>query len=86
MKPEIAALHFTVPHKDIYYISWIIDAAEGIGFLQTDDAKAGKITIFSPNEQQRYLLELLAALRAEGVDIEEDKETEADERDNERQI
>ncbi|MDY2984463.1 MAG: DUF4911 domain-containing protein [Synergistes jonesii] len=86
MKPEIAALRFIVSHKDIYYISWIIDAAEGIGFLQTDDAKAGKITIFSPKEQQRYLFELLAALRAEGLDIKEDKETEADESDNERQI
>ena len=31
MKPEIKALKFTVPHEDIYYISWIIDAAEGIG-------------------------------------------------------
>lgn len=41
MKPEIAAVRFIVPQKDIYYISWIIDAAEGIGFLQTDDAKAG---------------------------------------------
>ena len=44
MKPEIAAVRFIVPQKDIYYISWIIDAAEGIGFLQTDAAKAGKVT------------------------------------------
>ena len=38
MRPEITAARFIVPQKDIYYISWIIDAAEGIGFLQTDDA------------------------------------------------
>ena len=53
MKPEIKALKFTVPHEDIYYISWIIDAAEGIGFLQTDDAKAGKITVFTPAGQEQ---------------------------------
>ena len=30
MRPEIMAARFIVPQKDIYYISWIIDAAEGI--------------------------------------------------------
>ncbi|OUO92308.1 DUF4911 domain-containing protein [Cloacibacillus sp. An23] len=70
MKPEIKALRFTVPHKDIYYISWIIDAAEGIGFLQTDDAKAGRITVFTPVEQEKYILSLMNALRDEGIPIE----------------
>ncbi len=72
MKPEIKALKFTVPHEDIYYISWIIDAAEGIGFLQTDDAKAGKITVFTPAGQEEYLLSLMEALRAEGIPITDD--------------
>lgn len=69
MKPEIKALKFTVPHEDIYYISWIIDAAEGIGFLQTDDAKAGKVTVFTPVGQEGYLLSLMESLRAEGIPI-----------------
>ncbi len=69
MKPEIKALKFIVPHEDIYYISWIIDAAEGIGFLQTDDAKAGKITVFTPVGQEKYLLSLMESLRAEGIQI-----------------
>ena len=72
MKPEIRELRFTVPHEDIYYISWIIDAAEGIGFLRTDDAKAGKITVFTPVGQEEYLLSLMDALRAEGIPITEE--------------
>lgn len=75
MKPEIAAVRFIVPQKDIYYISWIIDAAEGIGFLQTDDAKAGRITVFSPREQLPYIMELMSSLRAEGIEIKPDEET-----------
>ena len=76
MKPEIKALKFTVPHEDIYYISWIIDAAEGIGFLRTDDAKAGKITVFTPVGQEQYLLSLMESLRAEVIPITENTEDE----------
>ena len=72
MKPEITALHFIVPPKDIYYISWIVDASEGIGFLQTDDAKSGRITIFSPKEQAHYVFEMMEALRSEGLAITEE--------------
>ncbi|MGN0882307.1 DUF4911 domain-containing protein [Cloacibacillus porcorum] len=75
MKPEIAALRFIVPQKDIYYISWIIDAAEGIGFLQTDDAKAGKVTVFSPKEQLPYLMAMMESLRGEGIEIKIDEDT-----------
>lgn len=70
-KPEIRALKFTVPHEEIYYISWIIDASEGIGFLQTDDAKAGYITVFSPASQEEYLMSLIQALRLEGISVKE---------------
>lgn len=76
MKPEIKALKFTVPHEDIYYISWIIDATEGIGFLQTDDAKAGKITVFTPVGQEKYLLSLMESLRAEGIQITKNTDDE----------
>ena len=75
MKPEIAAVRLVVPPKDIYYISWIIDAAEGVGFLQTDDAKAGRITVFSPREQQPHIMALVESLRGEGIEIKTDDET-----------
>lgn len=72
MKPELLEVHLTVPQKDIYYISWIIDAAEGIGFLRTDDARAGKITIFTPRELYCEIAELIESLRGEGLEISED--------------
>ncbi|MDO5115954.1 MAG: DUF4911 domain-containing protein [Synergistaceae bacterium] len=78
MKPEIKALRFIVPQKDIYYISWIIDAAEGLGFLQTDDAANGRITVFTPAELVRDLLGLMEALRAEGVAVEKICEEKSD--------
>ncbi len=83
MKPEIDEHHLIVPQKDIYYISWIIDAAEGIGFLRTDDAKAGKITIFTPKELTCDLNSLIDALRAEGLEITEDTEYGSNEETNE---
>lgn len=69
MKPEIEEARYIVPPKDIYYISWIIDAAEGIGFLQTDDAKRGIVTIFTPKEQLCYVKELMEAMKNEGLEI-----------------
>jgi len=69
MKNGICAIGMTVPQKDIYYISWNIDAAEGIGFLQTDDPKAGKITIFTPLSQLDYIYSFIDGLRAEGIKI-----------------
>lgn len=71
MKPELLELHFIVPQKDIYYISWNIDAAEGLGFLRTDDARAGKVTIFTPKELHGDLLGMIDALRGEGIEITE---------------
>ena len=74
MKPEIKALCFTVPQEDIYYISWIIDAAEGLGFMQTDDAKAGRVTIFTPSGNVSDILALMDSLRGEGIKIEHSDE------------
>ncbi len=79
MKPEIKALKFAVPHEEIHYISWIIDATEGLGILQTDDAKAGKITVFTPSGQEENIFGLMKALIKEGIDIEYEEEKESGE-------
>lgn len=63
------ALSLTVQQKDIYYISWNVDAAEGLGLLQTDDAAAGKITIFTTGSMLEDLLAMVGGLKAEGVAI-----------------
>lgn len=65
----ICAISLTVPQKDIYYISWNIDACEGIGFLQTDNSSAGDVTIFSPLELLEYVYSFIDGLRDEGIPV-----------------
>ena len=67
---EIKKIELIIPPKDIYYVSWIIDACEGIGFLQTDDAKRGKITIFTPYSLACDVYSMIDALITEGIPIE----------------
>lgn len=69
MRNYVYELKLTVPQKDIYYISWNIDACEGLGFLRTDDAKEGAVTVFTPASQLELLLEFVEGHRAEGIDI-----------------
>ena len=80
MKTGICAISMTVPQKEIYYISWNIDATEGLGFLQTDDPKAGKITIFTPVSLMDYMYSMLDGLRDEGIDIRIDNIAELQEK------
>lgn len=69
MKNTCIELRLKVPQKDIYYISWNLDACEGLGLLQTDDAREGRVTIFLPEPQLNYFLDFIEGHRAEGIDI-----------------
>ncbi|MEG1800271.1 MAG: DUF4911 domain-containing protein, partial [Synergistaceae bacterium] len=64
---EVKVLKLTVVPKDIYDISWFIDACEGIGFLQTDDSKLGKVSIFTPLSQLQDMKALIEGLKADGL-------------------
>lgn len=66
----ICAVSLTVPQNEIYYISWNLDACEGLGFLQTDDAAAGRVTVFTPAPLICDLYGFIDGLRAEGIPIE----------------
>ncbi|MDD4159949.1 MAG: DUF4911 domain-containing protein [Synergistaceae bacterium] len=70
MRPSLSTISLKVPQKDIYYISWNIDACEGIGMLRTDDPKNGRITVFTPSELLGDMLEFIEGLRKEGLDID----------------
>lgn len=63
------AVSLNVPQKEIYYVSWNIDAAEGLGILKTEDAATGKTTIFTTGSMLEDLLSMLKGLQEEGVDI-----------------
>ncbi|MCE5201380.1 MAG: DUF4911 domain-containing protein [Synergistaceae bacterium] len=70
MIESICEISLTVPQKDIYYISWNIDACEGLGFLQTDEPSAGKVTVFTPLCLIDDMYSFIDGLRAEGVNVE----------------
>jgi len=67
MKDGVCEIKLTVPQKDIYYISWNLDACEGLGFLQTDEPSNGFVTIFTPLCLIEDMLSLIEGLKAEGV-------------------
>lgn len=69
MKNYMHEVKLRVPREDIYYISWNIDACEGVGLLRTDDAKEGAVTVFTPVSQLRFLFGLVDGHRAEGMEI-----------------
>ncbi len=70
MMPEGRCYSLAVPKEEIFYISWTIDAYEGLGFLRTDDAPAGLVSILCPSEAAAQIEELLGAFEEEGIAIE----------------
>lgn len=58
-----------VPRKDIIYVSWIVDAYDGLGFLRTDDAKTGAVSLLYPACRGEDVESLLDAFESEGVEI-----------------
>lgn len=65
----LSTVELTVESKDIFYISWIIDACEGLGFLMTTDAANGKITVFTPLQLLDDLCSLIEGLKSEGLSV-----------------
>ncbi len=68
--PEIREVAVMLPPEDIFYVSWTLDAYEGIGFMRTDDPQGGRATIFCPEEALGEVFSLLDALSREGVALE----------------
>lgn len=67
---ELLCYSLTVPKKEIFYISWTIDAYEGLGFLRTDEASEGSVSLFFPRAALTAIEEILGAFEDEGIDIE----------------
>lgn len=70
MKPSLSVVSLKVSQKDIYYISWTLDACEGLGLLRTDNPKKGEVTIFTPTELLKEMLGCIKGLKDEGIEIE----------------
>lgn len=68
MTIPFAKVHATVSPEDIYYVSWNLDGCDGLGFLQTDSAQKGDVTIFAPANLLDEIYSFFEGLKAEGVD------------------
>ena len=55
--------------ESIFYISWTIDAYEGLGFLRTDDASEGLVSLFFTSDYRDEVEKLLDAFASEGIRI-----------------
>jgi hypothetical protein len=58
-----------VPKEHICYMSWAIDAYDGLGFLRTDDPERGLVSILFPSCRRDELEGLLSAFEAEGINL-----------------
>ncbi|MDR3279030.1 MAG: DUF4911 domain-containing protein [Synergistaceae bacterium] len=58
-----------VPKEDIYYISWTIDAYEGVAFLQ-NEREEGVVSIFCSPDYEVETDNIITALASEGMAIE----------------
>lgn len=61
---------FVTDKESICYISWTIDAYEGLGFLRTDDASEGRVSLMFTSDYRCEIEELLGAFASEGIRIE----------------
>ena len=62
-----------VDREQICYLSWTVDAYEGLGFLRTDDAGdagGGRVSLLFTSDYRGEVEALLDALIAEGMHIE----------------
>lgn len=59
-----------MPKEEICYVSWTIDAYEGLGVLSTEDASRGLVSIYCPREMEPWMEKLILAFEDEGISIE----------------
>jgi len=73
VKDTVLEVRLKVSPSEIYYVSWNLDACEGLGLLRTDDASGGRVTIFTPYSQLKFVIGFIDGHRAEGMSIEIDE-------------
>lgn len=58
-----------IPKEEIYYVSWTVDAYEGLGFLRTDDASAGAVSLLFSSDYLEEVEKFIDSLADEGIDV-----------------
>ena len=57
------------PKEEIYYISWIIDAYDGVAFVKNED-EPGLLSVFCSSDYAGETKKIISALVSEGIKIE----------------
>ena len=57
------------PKEEIYYISWTIDAYEGVAFVKNED-EPGLLSIFCTADYAGETEKIISAFESEGIKIE----------------
>jgi hypothetical protein len=55
------------PKESVCYMSWTLDAYDGLGFLRTDDPEKGQVSILFPSCRLDEMEDLLGAFESEGI-------------------
>ena len=57
------------PKEEIYYISWTIDAYEGVAFVKNED-EPGLLSVFCSSDYAGETEKIISAFESEGIKIE----------------
>jgi hypothetical protein len=57
------------PKKEIYYISWTIDAYDGVAFVKNED-EPGLLSVFCSADYADETEKIISAFESEGTEIE----------------
>jgi MoaA/NifB/PqqE/SkfB family radical SAM enzyme len=71
MMGESIKIKFIANRNQILYINSILDSYDGIGIMRTIDREKGHIAIYSTESQYKKVLDLLKALKREGIYIKD---------------
>lgn len=66
---ETVRVKCTIHKQDVLILNSIVDSYESIGLVRTVDAKNGSVVIYSTDSQYKTVLDVLEALKKEGMDI-----------------
>ena len=67
--PGLCRYLLRVPKEEIFYISWIIDAYDGVAFVK-NEREPGLLSIFCSEDYAGETEKLISAFEAEGIGIE----------------
>lgn len=67
--PKTIRVKCTIQKRDVLILNSVIDSHEGIGLVRTIDAKTGSVIIYSTDDRYPIVLDVLADLKKNGMDI-----------------